>query len=91
MDLFEEIKKSLSEMERLIETRVLEDFIARGYDSAPSLYYTHGNLIDIRILNEEGNLFRLLQRGGIRYREDMACLLLSLLYVYLWTKGESPQ
>lgn len=80
MDLFEEIKKSLFQLERLIEIRYLEDFIARGYDLALRLYYTLGKLIDIRILN----------KGGSRHRENIAFLLLRLFYVYIWTKGESP-
>ncbi len=91
MDLFEEIKKSFSQMEKLIETRHMENFIARGYESAPYFYYSSGDLVDLRILNEDGDLYKLLLKGGIRYKDDMAFLLLRLFYVYIWTKGESPK
>ena len=91
MHLFEEIERSLSKLERLLDTRELENFIARGYESAPYLYYTCGSLIDLRILNGDGKLYQLFLKGGIRYKEDMACMLLSLFYVYLWNKGESAR
>ncbi len=89
MEIYAEMRQTFYKLEEMIETRHMEDFIARGYESAPYFYNSFGAMLDIRILNENERLYRLLRKAGIRYKKDMAVLLLQLFYLYLQEKGES--
>lgn len=85
-ELFAEIKKSFSEIEKLFDEEQLHQFCCCSYSKLYDYHFGLGTWIRNNLLNENCNLYRLFVQGGIMQKDDMSVLMIHLFYMNSFAK-----
>lgn len=78
-----EIKKSFSDIEKLLDKNALENFIACNYRDIIGYHFCLGIWIRNNLLKESSRLYQLFKLAGIEEKDNMSSLIMQMFYLNL--------
>lgn len=91
MELFQELQKSFSKIERSLSPEALDELIHISYDELTLCHFSFGLWIRNQLLTEKSNLWCCFMDGGVYDLDDMSDFVMKAFYIYIKIKNRSNQ
>ncbi len=91
MELFQELKKSFTKIQRLFTPESLEEFLHIPYNELNCCHFGLGLWIRNYLLAEKSKLWCCFMDGGVYDLDDMSDFVIKAFYIFLKIKNRSNQ
>lgn len=91
MELFQELKKSFTKIQRSFTPESLEEFLHTPYDELSRCHFGIGIWIRNCLLTEKSKLWCCFMDGGVYDLDDMSDFVIKAFYIYIKIKNRSNQ